>query len=68
MKVDSKKDAHLAAVNRYSRDARLLTEERDKALVKARIEGATLRELAENAGMECLDIASILGSHHERQL
>jgi hypothetical protein len=58
----TKKDDLLAAVGRYSRDARLLAGERDNFMLKARLEGATLAELAEAGAMECIDVASILRS------
>ena len=50
----------LAAVTRYADDARLLTEERDKSIVKARAAGATLRQIADAAGLTPSGIAKIL--------
>ena len=50
----------LAAVTRYAVDARLLTEERDKSIVKARAAGASLRMIGDAAGLTPSGVAKIL--------
>ena len=51
---------HLAAVTRYAVDARLLTECRNESMLKARAAGATLRQIADAAGLTPSGIAKIL--------
>ena len=53
-------DDTLAAVKRYASDARLLTSERDKSIVQARAQGATLRKIADAANLTPAGVAKIV--------
>jgi hypothetical protein len=53
-------DDTLAAVKRYASDARLLTRERDKSIVVARAQGATLRQIGDAANLTPQGIRKIV--------
>lgn len=53
-------DDTLAAVKRYASDSRLLTRERDRSIVVARAQGATLRQIGDAAGLTAQGVRKIV--------
>ena len=53
-------DETLAAVKRYAADAHLLMSERDRSIVQARTQGATLRKIADAANLTPAGVAKIV--------